>query len=65
MTTLYEKTLNLFKNRPVWQTHKLIENETGIGRAWLKKFSYGEIENPSVNKIQTLYEYLTDTKLDV
>ena len=30
-----------------------------IGFYWLRKFSAGEFKDPGVNKVQTLYEYLT------
>lgn len=30
---------------------------------WLRKFSAGIIKDPSVNKVQVLYEYLTGTKI--
>lgn len=42
-----------------------IYNDTGIPYYWLKKFSAGEFQNPSVNRIQKLYEYLSGTKLNL
>lgn len=40
-----------------------IYDETGIPFYWLKKFRNGEIKNPSVNRVQALYEHLTGSKL--
>lgn len=39
--------------------------ETGLPFHWVKKFAAGEFENPSVNRVQFLYEYLTGTNLTV
>lgn len=36
---------------------------TGITYYWLRKFSAGNVEDPSVNRVQELYEYLTGTTL--
>jgi len=36
---------------------------TGIPYHWLSKFSAGEFKNPSVNRVQCLYEFLTGTKI--
>lgn len=42
-----------------------IMRETKIPYFWLRKFAAGEFKNPSVNRVQFLYEHLTNTKLDV
>ena len=39
--------------------------ETGLPIAWLKKFRADSIDNPSVNRIQYLYEFLTEQKIEV
>ena len=38
---------------------------TGISFYWLKKFMSGEISNPSVNRVQFLYEFLTNKKINL
>ncbi|MBN46244.1 MAG: hypothetical protein CMH23_07200 [Methylophaga sp.] len=63
--TLYEKTRDLLKNRPVTVTFASIEDATGIKESWLRMFNRGKIENPSVNTVQALYEHLSGTKLRV
>lgn len=37
--------------------------ETKIPFYWMKKFLAGEFLNPSVNRVQYLYEHLTGSKL--
>lgn len=52
-TTKLIKTANLIK----------ISFETGIPFYWLRKFKEGAYLNPSVNRVQCLYEHLSNTKL--
>ena len=40
-----------------------IFKETDIPYYWLKKFSAGDFANPSVNRVQALYEFLSGEKL--
>ena len=37
--------------------------ETKISFYWLRKFVAGDFRNPSVNRVQYLYEHLSGTKL--
>lgn len=53
------KTIELVKAR----TPIKVFAETGISFYWLKKFVGMEYKNPSVNRVEYLYEYLTNTKL--
>lgn len=39
--------------------------ETKLPFYWLKAFKAGEIANPSVNRIQKLYEHLTGKRIAV
>jgi hypothetical protein len=57
-TVLRDSTIKLLKNRPVWMTLDLISMETTIPVGWLKSLSQDKIENPSVNRIETLKNYL-------
>lgn len=41
----------------------MIAQATNIPFFWLKKFSAGEIPNPSVNRVQYLYEFLNKSEL--
>lgn len=60
--SLMTETLRLLKNRGK-KTLPEIHDETGIPFYWLRKFIGGEIDDPSVNRVQILYEYLSGRKL--
>ncbi len=59
--SLMTETQRLLKQRS--RTLLDVANDTGIPFYWLRKFHYGEIDNPSVNRVQKLYEYLAGKKL--
>jgi hypothetical protein len=40
-----------------------IHKSSGVPYHWLKKFSSDIFANPSVNRVQCLYEFLSGTKL--
>ena len=56
--TLLEQTNRLLNNRPHWLTLKQISKATDLNYGWLKAFARGEINEPSVNKVQTLNDHL-------
>lgn len=43
----------------------VVYSETGISFYWLRKFAVGEFKNPSVNRVQRLYEFLKGQPLFV
>jgi len=47
------------------QTHMQICVSTGLQVNWLSGIATGRIRDPSVNRVQKLYEYLTGTKLAI
>lgn len=59
--SLATRALALLKKdkRPLLDIHKA----TGLPFHWLRKFKAGEIQDPSVNKVQKLYEKLSGSKL--
>jgi len=61
--SLHSRTLDLLKQSgvPLPEIYK----ETQLPYYWLKKFRSGEIKDPSVNRVQRLYEYLAGRKLEV
>lgn len=61
--SLYTRTLSLLGTCSL--TLIDIHKASGLPFYWLKKFSAGEIRDPSVNKVQKLYEFLTKRKLRV
>ena len=42
-----------------------ISIDTGITFFWLQRFSAGSMKNPSVNRIEYLYEHLSKKSLNV
>lgn len=42
---------------------KMISQATNVPFYWLKKFSAGEIPNPSVNRVQYLHDFLSQKDL--
>lgn len=59
--TLLVATLHLLKKdtRTVLEVYR----DTGIPYYWLKKFAEGGTKNPSVNRVQALYEHLSGKTL--
>ena len=62
---LRAKVLELLDNRPRTVTLKDIAEGSGLPEAWLKTFAAGKIADPSVNRVETLYTYLTGKPLNV
>lgn len=63
-TTFKDKTIEVLQNRPAKLKLKQIAIDTGIPLGWIKMMSAGRIDDPSVCRTQTLYEYLTGKKLE-
>lgn len=61
--SLVIRTRELFKADP--RSMRDISIECGLGFSWLQTFSAGKIKNPSVNRVQYLYEFLTQSKLQL
>ncbi len=58
--SLYEKTLDLMRNRPRRMTLKIIVKETDLTMGWLVTISgKSPPAHPSVNLVEQLYCYLT------
>ena len=57
--TLLMKTRELLTGQDLNQ----IAVQTGLPYQWLKKLALGRTINPSVNRVQKLYEHLSDRKL--
>jgi hypothetical protein len=61
---LLERTIDLLNNRPKPLTLEQIEADNpDLPRRWLSSFASGKITDPSVRRVQTLYEYLTNAPL--
>lgn len=61
--SLHAQTLALLRETEL----SLIEvsNATGLPFYWLQKFHYTDVKDPSVNRVQLLYEFLNSKKLQV
>ena len=59
--TLMLETQKMLKDQDLLTVY----SETGISFYWLRKFSSGEFKNPSVNRVQHLYEFLKGKPLFV
>lgn len=63
MESLFDRTCGLLKSsdKPLPE----IACDTGLPVSWLKKLKYGKIDDPSVNRIQRLYEFLSGSQIKV
>ena len=59
LTSLRDKTQELVYNRPRHMTYEVIKKETGIPVGWITKFAAGKFPDPGVNRVETLYSYLS------
>jgi hypothetical protein len=69
-SSLHSTTLHLLKNRPRHITYEQIAESCqcmpgGITVGWLQQFITSRIKNPDVDRVQDLYEYLTDRPLSL
>lgn len=62
---LRDKVLDLLANRPRNVTLKDIATGADVPEAWLKVFAAGRIADPSVNRVEVLYNYLNGKPLNV
>lgn len=61
--SLFQRTLELLKTTD--ETIPQIYVDTQLPFYWLQSLREGRIKNPSVNRIQRLYEHLSGKKLEV
>lgn len=57
--SLMRKTIDLLKTKNLVE----VSAATKVSFYWLRKFVAGTYQNPSVNRVQYLYEHLTGNKL--
>lgn len=58
--TLMTRTLELFKERNTLDVYEA----TRLPWYWLNQFKSGKVKNPSVNRVQFLFEYLSGEKIN-
>jgi len=59
--SLYKRTLQLLEGRSL----EVVVRETHLPFYWLQSILAGKVRNPSVNRIQHLYEYLSNSRLEL
>ena len=64
-TVLFRATFTLLKNRPVWLTYAELSDKTGIPEAWIKSFGQGRMTDPSVVRVEKLYNVLAEAPLEL
>lgn len=62
---LLEVTLALLLERPRTQTYADIAKISGVPEAWIKAFGQGRMKNPSVVRVEALYNALSDEPLEL
>ena len=67
MESLHATTLRLLDARIASKQITLLDlhKETGLSFYWLRKFKSREVPDPSVNRVQRLYEYLVSHPLEL
>ena len=63
MSTLYEQTLELLVASEL--TIQDIATQADLPYDWLVSIRYDRVKNPSVNRVQKLYEFLSGKPLTV
>jgi hypothetical protein len=58
MSIFLAETLRLLRERPKNITLALITEETGLPKPWLDSILYRENPDPSITRIELLYNYL-------
>jgi len=58
-----QKLLTQHRKNVGTMTYFDIAKATGLGMHWIESVATGRIKEPSVNRVQCLYEHLTGTKL--
>lgn len=61
--SLIRATLDLIKKDP--RNAAELYRDTGLPFHWLTKFIHGDIDSPSVNRVQYLYEKLSGKKINL
>jgi hypothetical protein len=62
-TKWQDETRYLLQNRPVTVTYKMIADAIGVTEAWVKLFAIGRTENPGVNTVEAMNNYLKSYKV--
>ena len=62
---IYDHVLKILQNRRKPMTLDKIADDTGLSKSWLSKVASGNCPDPSVNKMELLYFYLTGNVIEL
>jgi len=63
---LFEKTIDLLRNRPRHMTLQFLSKETDLKMSWLVKMAGSSPpQDPGVNMVEKLYSYLAGQELEL
>ena len=62
---LKQRTLELFAALPRHVRNAQIAKATGLSPSWITDFTKGNIADPSVDRVEILYNYLNNAPLKV
>lgn len=65
MCSLKTRTLSLLQSRNRDNDYRNIAALTGLKPTWVASFAQGRIKEPSVDKVETLYQHLSGKQLDL
>lgn len=64
-SVLRDKTRILISKADRKLTYVVIAKATGLSEQWIGQFANGRLKAPDVGRVETLYNYLSDTPLKV
>ena len=64
-SSLKARTEALILKRIKVTTFRELSKQTGISTSWLHDFAHGKLKLADVGKVQKLYEFLTNKKLEI
>jgi transcriptional regulator with XRE-family HTH domain len=57
---LRARTLELVKSAPRAVTYTVMAEACGLSVSWISRFASNKIDNPGVDSVQTLHDYLAN-----
>lgn len=64
-SVLYQRTFDLLARRSRTVTYADLSAITGVTEAWIQAFGQGRMTNPSVIRVEKLYNALSSTPLEL
>ena len=64
-SVLYKTTILLLENRPYCITYAELAEASGVSESWIKALGQGRMHDPSVVKVEKLYNALSAAPLEL